>query len=241
MPSTTEPELRYQVALAGRILGFLGQTDAILGFVGARAADNASFWMKQMPMGLDEVYPGDLLRIDYDGNVIEGEGRKHNEWVLFAAMFRDHPEMVAAVHTHAPYCLAVAAQGKSIEPFDQFGTYFYANGVPLYEDTPDRVDTFELVEAILKKMGKCPASIITYHGILTHGVNVREACMRAVYLEKAAQTQLLAYQGGNAQPLNDELAIKLGLNAPYDLLYEFTWDYYERQIRAQVPDFKFND
>jgi len=73
MPSTTEPELRYQVALAGRILGFLGQTDAILGFVGARAADNASFWMKQMPMGLDEVYPGDLLRIDYDGNVIEGE------------------------------------------------------------------------------------------------------------------------------------------------------------------------
>ena len=65
--------------------------------------------------------------------------------------------------------------------------------------------------------------------------------MRAVYLEKAAQTQLLAYQGGNAQPLNDELAIKLGLNAPYDLLYEFTWDYYERQIRAQVPDFKFND
>ncbi len=91
MPSTTEPELRYQVALAGRILALLGQSDAILGFVGARAEDGASFWMKQMPMGLDEVKPGDLLRIDYEGNVVEGEGRKHNEWVLFAAMFRDHP------------------------------------------------------------------------------------------------------------------------------------------------------
>jgi|TARA_Y100000294_G_scaffold155335_1_gene155509 L-fuculose-phosphate aldolase len=237
MTSTTEPEIRYQVALAGRILDFLGQSDAILGFVGARAADGASFWMKQMPMGLDEVNPGDLLRLDYEGNVVEGEGRKHNEWVLFAAMFRDHSEMAAAVHTHAPYCLAVAAQGKSIEPFDQFGTYFYANGVPLFEETPDRVYTFELAEAILDRMGDCPASIITYHGILTHGASVREACMRAVYLEKAAQTQLLAYQGGAARPLDDVLARKLGLNAPYDLLYEFSWNYYERQIRKKSPDF----
>lgn len=237
MTSTTEPEIRYQVALAGRILDFLGQSDAILGFVGARAADGASFWMKQMPMGLDEVNPGDLLRLDYEGNVVEGEGRKHNEWVLFAAMFRDHSEIAAAVHTHAPYCLAVAAQGKSIEPFDQFGTYFYANGVPLFEETPDRVYTFELAEAILDRMGDCPASIITYHGILTHGASVREACMRAVYLEKAAQTQLLAYQGGAARPLDDVLARKLGLNAPYDLLYEFSWNYYERQIRKKSPDF----
>ncbi len=237
MTSTTEPEIRYQVTLAGRILGFLGQSDAILGFVGARAAGGASFWMKQMPMGLDEVHPGDLLRIDYEGNIVEGEGRKHNEWVLFAAMFRDHPQMAAAVHTHAPYCLAVAAQGKSIEPFDQFGTYFFANGVPLFDETPDRVYTFELAEAILDRMGDCPASIITYHGILTHGKDVREACMRAVYLEKAAQTQLLAYQGGAARPLDDALAQKLGLNAPYDLLYEFSWNYYERQIRKQFPDF----
>jgi L-fuculose-phosphate aldolase len=238
MPSTSEPELRYRVALAGRILGYLGQTDAILGFVGARAADGASFWMKQMPMGLDEVHPGDLLRIDYGGNVVEGEGRKHNEWVLFAALFRDRPGMAAAVHTHAPYCLAVAAQGKSIEPFDQFGTYFYANGVPLFEDTPERVYSFELAGAILDRMGECPATIITYHGILTHGASVREACMRAVYLEKAAQTQHLAWQGGAARPLGDALARKLGTNAPYDLLYEFSWNYYERRIQALSPDFK---
>jgi L-fuculose-phosphate aldolase len=236
MPSTTEPELRYEVALAGRILALLGQSDAILGFVGARAEDGASFWMKQMPMGLDEVKPGDLLRIDYEGNVVEGEGRKHNEWVLFAAMFRDHPEMAAAVHTHAPYCLAVAAQGKSIEPFDQFGTYFFAHGVPLYEGSSDRVYTFELAEAILDTMGACPATIISYHGILTHGSGVREACMRAVYLEKAAQTQFLAYQGGAAKPLGETLARKLGLNAPYDLLYEFSWNYYERQIKILYPD-----
>jgi len=238
MPSRTEPELRYQVALAGRILDFLGHTDAILGFVGARAADGASFWMKQMPMGLDEVFPGDLLRIDYEGNVVEGEGRKHNEWVLFAALFRDRPKMAAAVHTHAPYCLAVAAQGKGIEPFDQFGTYFFANGVPFFEGSPERVYSFELATAILERMGECPASIINYHGILTHGISVREACMRAVYLEKAAYTQHLAYQSGAAQPLNEQLAKKLGANAPYDLLYELSWNYYERRIQAINPEFK---
>ena len=31
--------------------------------------------------------------------------------------------------------------------------------------------------------------------------------------------------------------VKLGLNAPYDLLYEFSWNYYERQIRKKSPDF----
>ncbi len=60
--------------------------------------------------------------------------------------------------------------------------------------------------------------------------------MRAVYLEKAAQTQLLAYQGGAAKPLDDALARKLGLNAPYDLLYEYSWNYYERQIKILYPD-----
>ena len=75
-------------------------------------------------------------------------------------------------------------------------------------------------------------------GHLTHGASVREACMRAVYLEKAAQTQHLAWQGGAARPLDGALARKLGTNAPYDLLYEFSWNYYERRIQALSPDFK---
>lgn len=237
MPSTSDPGLRYEVALAGRIMGFLGQSDAIMGFVGARAEDGASFWMKPMDRGLDEIHPGDLLRIDYEGNVVEGEGRTHNEWVFFAALFRDHPEHAAAVHTHAPYCLAVAALGKSIEPFDQFGTYFFAQGVPLFEDSPDRVYTFELAEAILSKMGNCPAVIMNYHGILTVGKSMKEACMRAAFLEKAAETQHRAYSAGAARPLNEDLAIKLGKNAPYDLLNEFYWNYYERQLQAQDPTF----
>ena len=65
MPSTSDPALRYEVALAGRIMGYVGQSDAIMGFVGARAEDSASFWMKPMTLGMDEVKPGDLLRIDY--------------------------------------------------------------------------------------------------------------------------------------------------------------------------------
>ena len=238
MPSTTsDPDLRFQLALAGRILAYVGQADAIMGFAGARASDGRSFWMKPMTLGLDEVRPGDLLRIGYDGKIVEGEGKPHNEWVFFASLFKDHPGHAAAVHTHAPHCLAVAAQGRTIEPFDQFGTHFYAHGVPLFEESPDRVYTFELAEAILRKMGQSPAVIISYHGILTVGRSMREAAMRAVFLEKAAQTQLLAYQGGSARPLPRELAIGLGRNAPYELLHEFYWNYYERQLRAKDPGF----
>lgn len=237
MPSASDKDLRFQLALGGRILAHVGQADAIMGFAGARASEGASFWMKPMTLGLDEVRPGDLLRIGYDGKVLEGEGRPHNEWVFFAALFRDHPEHSAAVHTHAPFCLAVAAQGRTIEPFDQFGTHFFAHGVPLFEESPDRVYTFELAEAILKRMGGCPAVIISYHGILTVGRSVREATMRAVFLEKAAQTQLLAYQGGGARPLSRELARGLGRNAPYDLLHEFYWNYYARRLRAEDPGF----
>ena len=238
MPSTSDPGLRYEVALAGRIMGYVGQSDAIMGFAGARAEDGASFWMKPMTLGMDEVKPGDLLRIDYEGKVVEGEGKAHNEWVFFAAIFRDYPEYAAAVHTHAAYSLAIAALGKSIEPFDQFGTYFFANGVPIFDDSPDRVYTFELADAILKKMGDSPAVIINYHGILTVGKSMQEACMRAVFLEKAAETQHRSYSAGAARHLNEDLAIKLGKNAPYDLINAFYWNYYERQLQARDPAFR---
>lgn len=61
--------------------------------------------------------------------------------------------------------------------------------------------------------------------------------MRAVFLEKAAETQHRAYAAGPARPLNEDLAIKLGKNAPYDLINEFYWNYYERQLQAQDPAF----
>lgn len=67
---------------------------------------------------------------------------------------------------------------------------------------------------------------------------MQEACMRAVFLEKAAETQHRSYAGGAASPLSEDLAIKLGKNAPYDLINAFYWNYYERQLQAQDPSFR---
>ncbi|HYB00345.1 MAG TPA: class II aldolase/adducin family protein [Ktedonobacteraceae bacterium] len=81
-------ELRRELAYACRILAANGQNDSVYGHVTYREAGAPTFWMKPAALGLDEITPGTLIRVDLEGNVVEGELPRHLEWPIHSEIFR---------------------------------------------------------------------------------------------------------------------------------------------------------
>jgi len=58
--------------------------------------------------------PEDLMVIDYDMNIIEGNGRLSRESQMHTLVLRNFPEMKACIHAHPQYSMVFAAMSKPI-------------------------------------------------------------------------------------------------------------------------------
>jgi L-ribulose-5-phosphate 4-epimerase len=132
--------LRRELAYARRILAANGQNDTVYGHVTYREAGTQTFWMKPAALGLDEITPETLIRIDLEGRVVEGELPRHQEWPIHAEIFRARPDITCVVHTHPIYSIAFAATGEPLHAVSHEGAQFTPPDVPRFTQTSDRDD-----------------------------------------------------------------------------------------------------
>jgi len=114
-------QLRRELAYACRILAANGQNDTVYGHVTYREAGAKTFWMKPSALGLDEITPETLIRVDLEGNVVEGELPRHLEFPIHAEIFRARPTITCVVHTHPIYSIAFAATGQPLRAVSHEG------------------------------------------------------------------------------------------------------------------------
>jgi L-fuculose-phosphate aldolase len=58
--------------------------------------------------------PGDLLLIDFDANILEGDGELSRETDMHIALLKDLPAVGAVIHVHPMNCMVFAAAEKPI-------------------------------------------------------------------------------------------------------------------------------
>jgi len=58
----------------------------------------------------------DLVKVDLDGNVIEGVLRPSTETPFHAAIYRVRPDVNAVIHAHNPVTLGLALAGVNLKP-----------------------------------------------------------------------------------------------------------------------------
>jgi L-ribulose-5-phosphate 4-epimerase len=189
-------ELRREVALGSRILGEADQGDLVWGHVSARDPDGRGVWMKAAMLGFDEVGAGDVLLVDRDGNVLEGEGRRHAEYPIHTEIMAAAPSVGAVVHTHAPAAVAFAALDIPLRPISHEGTLFVPPDIARFTKTGDLILTAALGEDVAAAIGDRNALLLVNHGIVTVGADVATAVMTAVLLDRACRMQLTAMAAG---------------------------------------------
>jgi L-fuculose-phosphate aldolase len=224
-------ELREQVALGCRILAREDQGDFVWGHVSARDPDARGVWMKASTLGFEEVGPEQVILVSWDGEVLEGDGRRHAEYPIHTEVMRARPDVQSVVHTHAPWAVAFASTGQPLRPLSHEATMFVPPEVARFTETGDLILTRELGAALARAVADRNAAFMVHHGIVTCGPDVVAAVMAAVLLERACRTNIRAIAGGGPQTWSsDEEALSKRDHCYPPALLRQAWDYLARRL-----------
>lgn len=153
-------------------------------------------------VGYFETTPEDVVVMDLEGNVVEGEKKPSSEWGLHIIFYVNKPEARAVVHAHSTYCTTFACLHM---PLRALHYVIGGAGTATVPCAPYRTfGTPELAEAAMEACGKGKAVLLANHGLLTCGPSIEKAFGLAVNMEFCAEMQYRAMSVGEPVILSDE-------------------------------------
>lgn len=224
-------QAQERISLACRILASQQQGDTLLGHVSERCQVGESFWIKAAGYGLEEINPERVLRLQFDGTVVEGQGRCHHEWPLHAEIYRSRPDVHSIVHTHAFFASVFGSLHCELEPLHYEGALFVPSRLAHFTRHAHLITTRALGAEVALTLADRSAMLLRNHGLITVGQTLEEASMLALHLEQACQMQLAALQSNASRWLMNEEEID-EKRAIYQngQLSKSLWNYYLRKL-----------
>lgn len=155
------------------------------------------------PSGLDyeATTPADIVVMDLETHVVEGERKPSSEWALHTKFYQRHPAARAVVHTHSMYCTTLACLGK---PLEAVHYAIGAAGTARVPVAPYRLfGSPELAEAAVEACGDGKAVLLANHGLVAWEGSLPKAFSLARDLEFTAELQWRAMAVGTPNILTD--------------------------------------
>ncbi|MHB9131996.1 MAG: class II aldolase/adducin family protein [Armatimonadota bacterium] len=178
-------------------------TTATGGNVSVKMPDG-SYWVTPSRLHKARVQLEDLVRVDADGNVLEGTRQASSETLVHLAMYKALPQAGAVVHAHPPASTGFAQACKTIDTTSSSEAYVILGPeVPLIPY--DRPSTQRLADLVGSAMDpRRPAYLMANHGVLTWGKDLWDAYDMLDTLEIYAQTLVVATLLGGAVPIPED-------------------------------------
>lgn len=234
-PAPSDSDLRAQVAWSCRILALGDHGDYTLGHVSARSADEQHMLMKRYGLGLEEVTPDDILRLDLEGNILEGRGRAHLEYVLHSEIYRVRPDVQSVIHTHPPYATAFGATDAELQLLNHDAVLF-KEGLAYFDDTAELIVNPEQGAKVASALGDRRVVLLRGHGVLFTGSSVPWATYAALTLERVLRIQSIANSFGNLRPMTPDMASRVYPEKFRDVHVHSYWDYLIRGVQRAGLD-----
>ena len=166
------------------------------------------FLVNPYGLGFAEVTASSLLVCDFDGRVLDGDGRPEaTAFFIHARLHKRLPRARAAFHTHMPNATALSmVEGEPLAWAGQTALKFYGrtavddayNGLALDEAEGDR---------IAATLGGADVVFLRNHGVMVTGPTIAEAWDDLYYLERAAEVQIKALSTGRPlRPVHPDVA-----------------------------------
>jgi L-ribulose-5-phosphate 4-epimerase len=155
-------------------------------------------------LSYDIMKPEDIVIVDLDGILVDGQRCPTSEIALHTAIMRARPNVNAVVHTHSVYTMAFAIADRAI-PMVSIEGAFVGGEVPVARyATPGTPDVAaSALEALDTNPALC-ATLLRNHGLVAIGSSLKGAWETAYMVEVEAQAYYLALQIGTPIPINAE-------------------------------------
>jgi ribulose-5-phosphate 4-epimerase/fuculose-1-phosphate aldolase len=198
---------KQRLAAAFRLFSRFGFDEGVAGHITARdPQDPHRFWVNPFGMHFGQIKVSDLICVDADGTVVEGDRPVNTAaFAIHSQVHAARPDVVAAAHAHSVYGKSWSALGRLLDPITQDVCAFY-NQHALFDDYTGVVLDVEEGKRIAHALGGNKAVILRNHGLLTAGETVDEAAWWFITMERSCQAQLLAEAAGKPVLIDPEYA-----------------------------------
>ncbi len=172
------------------------------GNVSARIPGTETMLVKASGGSLGDCTPEGFLITDFDGNLIEGNGKPTREALLHGYIYKMREDVNAVVHVHAPYAIGWSSSKKDLPRVTWHSQLKMPSDIPNLDvhAAMVRPEDVPLVEEMFRKYPDIPAFLLADHGIVAMGKEPLEAEHTAELIEETAQVAIL-----------DKLVEKLGI------------------------------
>jgi len=204
--------------------------------------DGKRFLMNPDGRHFSRTKASELLLIDADDptTMDRPDAPDPTAWTLHGRVHANLPQARCVLHAHPKYATVLASlQDSTIYPIDQTSARFFGQiafddgfeGMALGDDEGDR---------IAGKFGNRSILMMGNHGVMVLGNSVGEAFDTLYYLERAAQTQVMAYMTGKPlRILPDDVAHRTAQQwADYPDIGEKHFTELKRILDEDEPDYR---
>jgi ribulose-5-phosphate 4-epimerase/fuculose-1-phosphate aldolase len=198
---------RIDLAAAFRLAVRMDLHEGVCNHFSFMLADGKRFLLNRYGLHWSEVTASNLLTLDPEGNVLEGEGEfEKTAFYIHSRIHLANPRAACVLHTHMPYATALTLlENGRLEMVEQNALRFHDDIA--YDDTYNGlvVDNAE-GDRLARVLGSKRVMFLANHGIIVVGPSIAEAFDLMYYLERACRLQVLARStGGKLKPIRDQV------------------------------------
>lgn len=156
------------------------------------------------PSGMDyrTMTIEDIVLLDMDAQVVEGERTPSIESQLHTAIYKNRPDVGGVVHVHSTYASAFAVAGKSIPVILEETAQVVGHAVEVAPYA--HCGSLDLAEQAVRTLGNGQAVLLANHGLVGVGADVQAALKVCNIAEKTAMVSFFANSLGQIKELSQE-------------------------------------
>jgi len=206
MPAA-ERAARAELAAAFRLAVRMDLHEGVCNHFSLMLPGGKRFLLNRYGLHWSEVTASNLLALDADGKLLEGEGEfEKTAFYIHSRIHLDSPRAACVLHTHMPHATALTLlENGRLEMVEQNALRFHDDIA--YDDTYNGlvVDNAE-GERLARVLGEKRVMFLANHGVIAVGPSVAEAFDLLYYLERACRLQVLARSmGGRLRAVRPEV------------------------------------
>jgi ribulose-5-phosphate 4-epimerase/fuculose-1-phosphate aldolase len=202
-----ERAARTDLAAAFRVAVRMDLHEGVCNHFTLMLADGKRFLLNRYGLHWSEVSASNLLVLDAEGNVLEGEGEfEKTAFYIHSRIHLANPLAACVLHTHMPYATALTLlENGRLAMVEQNALRFHDDIV--YDDTYNGLVTDSAEgDRLAKALGGKRVMFLANHGVIVAGPSVAEAFDLLYYLERACRLQVLARaMGGKLRAVRPEV------------------------------------
>jgi ribulose-5-phosphate 4-epimerase/fuculose-1-phosphate aldolase len=172
---------QQQLACAVRILSREGWAENISGHL-TIATDDGGMWCNPWGKWWQEVCASDVIRLNADGNVVEGKWDVTGAVFLHTELHRARPDAAVIVHHHPYHATLLAAMREMPRMVHQNSCIF--DGELAFVDEYGDVLHAAGGEWLAQQVGDASGILLAFHGAIVTAPTIEELCYKAATFER---------------------------------------------------------